>query len=176
MAAEYSTVVKRFFPYLICLIILLLDSCKHENRNGIYLIYKERPLFNALFMANPTFGTSEQVQSRLSSALMGKKFQFEFDKDFIMLKSPGSAYNELLLNKKKGYEGIEYYYGERIIGNATMRFSLMTNDTPYLIMAVDCLFPYDAPLIIPVQFGGAILAAPPKDQKARVLFCLKKTE
>jgi hypothetical protein len=170
----------RCLTLLLFVLLGLLNGCK-QTPNGSYLIYKERDHFDALEYASPrsylysgfNVKHDEDIKAHMRSAFIGKSFQFDFTDDYITMKSNSPNFNGIILNHKTGYGNIDYYFGTRIIGQISFEFRVMTNDTKYLIMAIDCSIPQNTPIVIPVQLPAIIDNDP---YKSRVIFCLKRND
>jgi hypothetical protein len=159
-------------PLLLLIAIAIgLVSCK-QSPSGTYQVYKQLDELNALQMASPTHSLKDDINQRIESAFMGKKFNIDFQADYISFN--GGSYDNIILNKKVGNENIGYYLGEHLFGNTTIQLRMMPNDTDYLVMAVDARIPNDSPAVIPAQLGGLFLTD--KSQRGRVIFVLKKIQ
>lgn len=118
------------------------------------------------------------IYARLESGFLGKTVNFNFQKDYTEMNFNNSNnYKNIILNSKDNRCNIEYYYGERIVGQTSVQFSLMRNDTEFLILAIDVSIPKSERIFIPAQSSAKIrfnTSADLPDRKVRVIFCLKK--
>lgn len=158
-----------------CLFIIVtvcvIASCKNKP-DGNYLVYDAKPSYQGIWLIAPAGKGDPEVQSVLKNAFMGKKFKITFDDDYITMDGSNNSYNNLILNKHIGPDSVIHYRGEKIVGNATLTFRMITNGTEYLILGVDCSIPREKPIIIPTQLGTLLNVKP--DYSGREVFWLKK--
>ncbi|MGM9478839.1 hypothetical protein ACS5PU_20615 [Pedobacter sp. GSP4] len=86
-----------------CISISLLTACKPRNPNGIYIIYESTP-YNPMFGGTSDF--DQASSERLSEELQGKRYNLEFNEDYIILKL--GEKNDMVLARK-----IERFSSER---------------------------------------------------------------
>jgi len=147
--------MKRFSIMLI-IVAIILNSCKTDN--GKYIIYKTTTDEADINFIRPIqIGRNASIEKYLKELFSGLKYKITFEDDYTLLETENQKGN-LVLSKEisKSKDKDVYYSADKTIGKAKLHFTLIKVEDHKLKLAIDCYYPLNTSLYIPVQLGDIL--------------------